>query len=66
MEVKSKCVLKEFKNQQDSEKIRAFADELEEMYNEKVKMGCSRHEITMVHMKETIDMVRKLEKMIKC
>lgn len=58
-------MLSEYKNPQDSEKISTFADELEKIYDEKIKMGCSRHEITLEYLKEVIGQLRRLEKMFK-
>lgn len=58
-------MLSEYKNPQDSEKIRAFADGLDRIYDEKIKMGCSRHEITLGYLKEVSGQLRRLEKMFK-
>ena len=42
-----------------------FADGLDEMYEEKIKKGCSKHEITVEYMKEVAEQLRKLEKMME-
>lgn len=62
VESKSKCnMLKEYKNPEDSETIRVCADQLEALYNNIIKNGISKREITVKTLGEIIKQLRALE-----
>ena len=54
-------MLNEYKNQEDCETIRQYADGLQQMHDRIVKGGLSRHEITMVNLEKIIKDLRSLE-----
>lgn len=62
VESKSKRnMLKEYKNPEDSETIRVCADQLEALYNNIIKNGMSKREITVKTLGEIIKELRVLE-----
>lgn len=62
VESKSKRnMLKEYKNPEDSETIRVCADQLEALYNNIIKNGMSKREITVKTLGEIIKELRALE-----
>lgn len=62
IESKSKRnMLKEYKNPEDSETIRVCADQLEALYNNIIKNGMSKREITVKTLGEIIKELRALE-----
>ena len=63
--IESKCMLKEYKNPIDSETIRTCADTLENMYNNIIYNGASRHEYVIQQLWEAIRKLRKLEDYFK-
>lgn len=60
----SKCMLKEYKNPNDSETVRVCADQLQGLYDNILKNGVSRHEITLEKLSEIIRELRKLQQMM--
>ncbi len=63
--IKSKCMLREYKNPNDAETVRVCGDTLQQLYDKIIAQGSSRHEITMVRMLEIIGEIRHLEKMMR-
>lgn len=60
----SKCMLKEYKNPNDSETVRVCADQLQNLYNNILSNGVSRHEITLEKLGDAIKELRKLQQMM--
>ena len=54
-------MLREYKNQEDCDIVRQYADGLQQMHDRIVKGGLSRHEITMVTLDKIIRDLRNLE-----
>lgn len=63
--IKSKCMLREYKNPNDAETVKVCGDTLQQLYDKIIAQGSSRHEITMVRMLEIIGEIRHLEKMMR-
>jgi len=63
--LKSKCMLKEYRNPKDSETVRVIGDNLETLYNNIIEGGVSKHEIVVETMKNIIGQLRRLEQMMK-
>lgn len=63
--IESKCMLKEYKNPQDSETIRACTDMLENVYNKIIGNGASRNEYSLEKLGKIIAELRKLEEQFK-
>lgn len=62
--LKSKCMLKEYRNPKDSETVRVIGDNLETLYNNIIESGVSKHEIVVETMKNIIGQLRRLEQMM--
>ena len=63
--ISGKCMIREFKNPNDAETVRACGDMLEQLYNNIIANGCSRREITAETMAKIIGELRYLEKMMR-
>lgn len=59
--LKKDCMLKEYKNPQDSETIRVCGETLKAIYDRITKNGTSKHEITMVMLNKIIGELKRLE-----
>ena len=59
--ISEKCMLKEYKNPKDAETIRVCADTLQQLYENIIGNGASRHEITMIQLSKIIGELRRLE-----
>lgn len=59
--LKKDCMLKEYKNPQDSETIRVCGETLQAIYDRITKNGTSKHEITMVMLSKIIGELKRLE-----
>lgn len=60
--INSKCMLKEYKNPNDSETIRVCADMLESVYNGIISNGGSKNEYSVEKLGKIIKEVRRLQK----
>jgi hypothetical protein len=63
--ISEKCMLKEYKNPADAETVKVCGDTLQQLHDNIIAQGSSRHEITVVRMQEIIDEIRRLEKMMR-
>jgi hypothetical protein len=63
--INSKCMIKEYKNPNDSETVRVCGDMLQQLYDSIINNGCSKHEITVETMGKIIGELRRLEEMMK-
>ena len=63
--ISRKCMIREFKNPNDAETVRACGDTLEQLYNNIIANGCSKREITAETMAKIIGELRYLEKMMR-
>ncbi len=62
--INSKCMLKEYKNPKDAETVRVCADTLQQLYENIIGNGVSRHEITMIQLSKIIGELRRLEQVM--
>lgn len=60
--LKSKCMLKEYKNPNDSETIRVCTDMLENIYNRIISNGGSKNEYSIEKLGKIIVELRKMQK----
>jgi len=60
--INSKCMLKEYKNPNDAETVRVCADTLQQLYENIIGNGISKHEITMIQLSKIIGELRRLER----
>ena len=58
------CVIKEYKNSNDSEIVRVCTDQLENLYNKILSDGLSRHEVTIEKLRNVIKELRKVQQMM--
>jgi len=63
--LKSKCMIKEYKNPNDADTVRACGDMLQQLYNNIIGNGMSKREITVEIMAKIIGELRHLEEMMK-
>jgi hypothetical protein len=62
--INSKCMLREYKNPRDAETVRACRNMLQNLYNNSINNGMSRHEITMENMAKIISDLERLEQVM--
>lgn len=62
--VRSKCMIKEYKNPNDSETVRVCADMMENLYNSIIENGMSKREITVVDIGKVVKELRHIQKMM--
>lgn len=63
--VKSKCMLREYKNPNDAETVRVCGDTLQQMYDRIIQQGSSKREITVEYLQKIIGEIRHLEEMMR-
>jgi hypothetical protein len=63
--IKSKCMLKEYKNPLDADTVRVCGDTLQQMYDRIIQQGSSKREITVEYLGKIIGEIRHLEEMIR-
>lgn len=63
--IKSKCMLREYKNPNDADTVRSCGDMLQQLYNNLLQNGCSKREITIEMMARIIGEIRHLEQMMR-
>ena len=57
-------MLKEYRDQNHCEIVRGCADQLQQLHDEIVNGGISKHEITVEDLQKAINMLRKVEQMM--
>jgi hypothetical protein len=62
--LKKNVMLKEYKNPQDAETLRVCADMLQNLYDNAISNGTSRHEITVQKIHQIIGELRKLQQIM--
>lgn len=63
--INSKCMLREYKDPNSADTVRACGDKLEELHYNLIKSGCSKREITIETMARIIAEIRRLEQMMR-
>lgn len=63
--INEKCMIKEYKNPNDAETVRACGDMLQQLYDNIIAQGSSKREITVETMYKIISQLRHLEEMMR-